>query len=141
MNIVIGFFTGVVFSIGLSVAGMVNPRKVIGYLDFFGEWDPSLMFVMFSGVTVNVALFNLILKRKNPIFAASFSMPTAKDIDKRLMVGSGLFGIGWGLGGVCPGPGLANLFTLNPKALVFCLFMVIGMFLFKWVDEKSSLMK
>lgn len=135
MHILVGLLTGVLFSIGLSVAGMVNPRKVIGYLDFFGEWDPSLMFVMAGGVLVNTILFKFILKRKNPLFADSFSLPTSKDIDKRLIIGASLFGIGWGIGGVCPGPGLANLFTLNPKAIVFCVFMILGMFIFKWTDK------
>lgn len=141
MQIFVGLITGIIFSIGLSISGMVNPKKVIGYLDFFGEWDPSLVFVMAGGVMVNLVLFNLILRRKNPLFSEGFSLPTARDIDKRLIWGSALFGIGWGMGGVCPGPGLSNLFTLNPKAIIFCVFLVLGMYLFKIVDEKTKFLK
>ena len=138
MYILVGIFTGVLFSIGLSVSGMVNPNKVLGFLDIAGNWDPALIFVMAGGVLVNTVLFKFILKRKNPLFDQSFSLPTSKDIDKRLIVGSALFGIGWGIGGICPGPGLANLFTLNPKVVVFVVFLVLGMFVFKWTDKLFS---
>lgn len=138
MHILVGLITGAIFSIGLSISGMVNPNKVIGFLDFLGEWDPSLMFVMAGGVLVNTVLFSFILKRKNPLYAESFSLPTAKDIDKRLIIGSALFGIGWGIGGVCPGPGIANLITLNPKVIIFCICIVLGMFIFKWTDKFFS---
>lgn len=138
MYILVGILSGVLFSVGLSVSGMVNPHKVLGFLDFSGEWDPALMFVMAGGVLVNTVLFKFILKRKNPLFGESFSLPTNKDIDKRLILGSALFGIGWGTGGICPGPGLANLFTLNPNAIVFCVFMILGMFIFKWTDKYFS---
>lgn len=138
MYILVGLFTGVLFSIGLSVSGMVNPNKVLGFLDIAGNWDPALIFVMAGGVLVNTVLFKFILKRKNPLFDQSFSLPTSKDIDKRLIIGSALFGIGWGIGGICPGPGLANLFTLNPKVVVFVVFLVLGMFVFKWTDKLFS---
>lgn len=138
MYILVGIFTGVLFSIGLSVSGMVNPNKVLGFLDIAGNWDPALIFVMAGGVLVNTVLFKFILKRKNPLFDQSFSLPTSKDIDKRLIIGSALFGIGWGIGGICPGPGLANLFTLNPKVVVFVVFLVLGMFVFKWTDKLFS---
>lgn len=138
MHILVGFFTGLLFSVGLSISGMVNPNKVIGFLDIMGDWDPALMFVMVGGVLVNTILFKFILKRKNPIFTDGFSLPTAKDIDIRLVMGSALFGIGWGIGGVCPGPGLANLFTLDHKPIVFCIAMIVGMFLFKWFDSITS---
>lgn len=136
MQILVGLFTGVLFSIGLTISGMVNPRKVIGFLDIFGDWDPALIFVMGGGVTINVLLFKLILKRKNPLFSKEFMMPKNIDIDKRLIIGAFLFGIGWGIGGVCPGPGLANMFTLNAKALVFVVSMIVGMFGFNLIHEK-----
>lgn len=138
MQILVGLFTGILFSIGLTISGMVNPRKVIGFLDLFGDWDPALIFVMGGGVTINVLLFKFILKRKNPIFAKEFLMPTKVDIDKRLIIGSILFGIGWGIGGVCPGPGLANIFTLNAKAIVFVLSMLGGMFGFHWINIRNT---
>ncbi len=136
MKIIISYLLGALFSVGLSVSGMVNPDKVIGYLDFFGKWDPSLVFVMGGGVTLNLFLFKLILKRKSPLLDSDFSIPTNKVIDKKLIIGSALFGIGWGLGGVCPGPGLSNLFLFNPKVVAFLIAMVVGMLIFKVVEPK-----
>jgi uncharacterized membrane protein YedE/YeeE len=110
MKLIVSFILGMLFSMGLSISGMVNPDKVLGWLDFFGAWDPSLIFVMGGAVTVNILFFKLILKRKHPLLENKFSVPTKTVVDNRLLVGSALFGIGWGLGGVCPGPGLSNLF-------------------------------
>jgi uncharacterized protein len=141
MRIVVSFLLGALFSIGLTVAGMVNPNKVIGFLDLFGSWDPALIFVMGGGVTLNLILFKFILKRKNPLLSESFTLPTATAIDKRLVLGSIIFGIGWGIGGICPGPGLANLFTLDSKVLIFVIAMLIGMYLFKIFDEKTKFLK
>ena len=131
MVLVISFILGALFSTGLAISGMVNPNKVIGFLDFFGDWDPSLAFVMAGGVLLNFVLFKFILKRSNPILTADFSVPANNIIDKRLIVGSSMFGTGWGIGGVCPGPGIANLFLFDPKAITFVVFMMIGMFIFK----------
>jgi uncharacterized membrane protein YedE/YeeE len=127
---------GLLFGIGLIVSGMVNPDKVIGFLDITGEWDPALMFVMGGAVTFNLFSFMFIKKKATPITGKEFHWPTKKDIDCRLIVGSSLFGIGWGLAGICPGPGLVNISTLNPKALVFVGSMIIGMIIFKLVDKK-----
>ena len=138
MKLVISYILGALFSVGLSVSGMVNPDKVLGYLDFFGKWDPSLVFVMAGGVILNLILFKLILKRESPLMDADFSIPANKIIDKRLIIGSALFGIGWGLGGVCPGPGLSNLFLLNPKVIAFLSAMVVGMLIFKLVEPKLN---
>lgn len=131
MTIVISFILGSLFAVGLSLSGMVNPHKVIGFLDVFGSWDPALVFVMGGGVMINLILFKFILKRKNPLLGGSFQVPTNKDIDGRLILGSILFGIGWGIGGVCPGPGISNLFLFSPSILVFLAFMFIGMFIFE----------
>ena len=136
MNILISFILGTLFSIGLSVSGMVNPDKVLGYLDFFGKWDPSLVFVMGGGVTLNIVLFHFILKRWTPLLDPDFSVPTNKTVDKKLILGSALFGIGWGIGGVCPGPGLANLFLLDSGVIAFLISMIIGMLLFKFLERK-----
>lgn len=135
-RLLINFLLGVIFSMGLSISGMVNPDNVIGYLDFFGEWDPALMFVMGGGVTLNLILFKLILKRKNPLFDEKFHMPSKTQIDNKLVIGSTLFGIGWGIGGVCPGPGLSNLFLMSPQVIAFLISMLLGMFIFK-VTSKS----
>lgn len=141
MKLIVSFIIGTLFSMGLSISGMVNPDKVLGWLDFFGAWDPSLIFVMGGAVTVNILFFKLILKRKHPLLENQFSVPTKTVVDNRLLVGSALFGIGWGLGGVCPGPGLSNLFLFNPKVIAFLVAMVFGMIAFKWVDEKTNILK
>lgn len=131
MKIMISFILGSLFAVGLSISGMVNPHKVIGFLDIFGEWDPALVFVMGGGVLVNLVMFKFILKRKNPLLGGEFQLPLNKQVDKKLVLGSMLFGIGWGIGGVCPGPGLSNLFLFSPHILVFLVFMLLGMFIFQ----------
>lgn len=136
MKLVVSFLLGALFSVGLTVSGMVNPVKVIGFLDFFGTWDPALMFVMGGGVTLNLILFKIILKRKHPVLESDFSMPTANQIDKRLIIGSALFGIGWGIGGVCPGPGLSNIFLLSPHVIAFVISLIAGMFVFNLINDK-----
>lgn len=136
MKNVVALSLGVLFSIGLSVSGMVNPNKVIGFLDIFRQWDPDLIFVMGGAAGLNFILFRFVLKRKNPILTPEFILPTSLDIDKRLIVGSALFGVGWGISGICPGPGLANLFTLKTEPLVFVIFMLLGMVVFKLVNSK-----
>ena len=135
MVIVISFILGALFSTGLAISGMINPNKVIGFLDIFGEWDPALAFVMAGGVMLNFVLFKFILKRNNPVLTSDFRVPSNKDIDKRLVIGSAMFGIGWGIGGLCPGPALANLFLFDPKAIVFVVFLLIGMFLFNKLNK------
>ncbi len=137
MKLVVSFLLGTLFSVGLAISGMVNPDKVIGYLDIFGTWDPALMFVMGGGVTLNFILFKLILKRDNPVLEGGFSIPANTQIDKRLIIGSALFGIGWGIGGVCPGPGLANLFLLSPQVIAFLISMLAGTFIFQFTMAKK----
>ncbi|MAZ47985.1 MAG: YeeE/YedE family protein [Halobacteriovoraceae bacterium] len=138
MNFLSSFFLGLLFSIGLSVSGMVNPNKVIGFLDLWGTWDPDLIFVMGGAAGLNFVTFRFVLKRKNPLLGENFHMPTANEIDLKLLVGSALFGIGWGLGGICPGPGIANLFSLKAEPIVFIIFMLLGMLSFKWFDKLSK---
>lgn len=137
MKLLISFLLGALFSAGLSISGMVNPDKVIGYLDFFGQWDPSLVFVMGGGVGLNLILFKFILKRNQPVLEGHFSIPKNKKVDARLIIGSALFGIGWGLGGVCPGPGLSNLFLLSPQVIAFLISMIAGMLIFRFTVEKK----
>ncbi|MFT6631173.1 MAG: putative membrane protein YedE/YeeE [Bacteriovoracaceae bacterium] len=131
MKLLTSLILGILFSIGLTVSGMVNPNKVIGFLDIFRNWDPALAFVMGGAVGINLIMFKFILKRKSPLLTANFSIPSSSSITWELLTGSAMFGIGWGLTGICPGPGLANLFTLNPKILTFVGFMILGMFLYK----------
>lgn len=130
MKNIIGLIGGIIFAIGLVVSGMTNPEKVIGFLDIFGEWDYSLAFVMGGAVMVNLLFFTFILKRK-PLFNEEHALPTVFHVDKALVLGSALFGIGWGLVGICPGPGIVNLVTFEPIAIIFVLSLYVGMIVHK----------
>ena len=113
------FLSGLLFALGLSVSGMTEPGKVIGFLNITRSWDPSLVFVMGGAVITYFILFRLIHKRSAPLFALQFSIPERKDIDLPLLGGAVLFGIGWGIGGFCPGPAVASIFTGKPNVLLF----------------------
>lgn len=123
------FLAGLLFSFGLIVSGMINPAKVLGFLDLLGAWDPSLGFVMAGAVLVTMIGFKTVVHRPNPVFENQFSMPTRVDIDRNLLAGAALFGVGWGLVGLCPGPALAAFAVLPAKAGVFGLSMLVGMYL------------
>ncbi len=119
--------SGIIFGIGLALAGMLNPAKVAGFLDIFGLWDPSLMLVMAGGIAVNSAGYFLFLRSGKPLFASSFSLPEARQIDKKLIIGSVLFGVGWGLAGLCPGPVAASI-GLDPLSILpFLAVMLAGL--------------
>ena len=124
-----GLLTGALFSAGLVLAGMTRPGKVVAFLDFFGDWDPSLMFVMVGGIAVYAVAHRLVLTRSSPVWNEVFSMPTNRTIDWKLIVGAILFGVGWGLGGFCPGPAITSLGTGGLPVLVFVGAMVGGMLL------------
>lgn len=121
------YFAGLLFGVGLVVAGMTQPAKVIGFLDFFGDWDASLMFVMAGAIAVHFVLFRLITRRRSPLFDARFHIPTRSDLDPRLITGAAIFGTGWGLGGFCPGPVLASLATGALAPAAFLVAMTAGM--------------
>src|SRR6201999_592944 len=121
------FGCGLVFGLGLLISGMTEPEKVLGFLDFFGAWDATLAFVMAGAVSVAGAGWALARRRSAPLFAAKFSWPSRSDIDAPLVAGSVLFGIGWGLSGICPGPALVNLAGLAAPMIVFVAAMVLGM--------------
>jgi uncharacterized membrane protein YedE/YeeE len=121
------FVCGLIFGFGLLVSGMTQPVKVLGFLNIFGRWDPTLAFVMAAALVVSGIGYALLRQRKRPVLAAQYLWPTRTDIDRRLVVGSVLFGIGWGLVGLCPGPALVNLAGLMPSVMVFVLAMAAGM--------------
>lgn len=125
------FFSGLLFALGLGVSGMTQPQKVIAFLDVTGDWDPSLLLVMASATLVYFLSYRWITKRSAPLLAEKFSLPAAKHMDARLLAGSAMFGIGWGLSGYCPGPALVALASLGPATLVFTGSMLAGMMLFK----------
>jgi uncharacterized membrane protein YedE/YeeE len=128
---------GLIFGVGLLVSGMMQPAKVLGFLDLFGAWDPSLAVVMASALAVSVPGFALAKRRARPIFAPQSLWPTRIGIDRPLVIGAALFGIGWGLVGLCPGPALENLATLSPPVIVFVAAMAAGMVL-RDVWQKQS---
>ena len=138
MATLIQFFTGLLFGIGLIVAGMTDPAKIKGFLDIAGAWDPSLALVMGGAVAVGLAGFRLARGRKQSLLGAPMRLPTSTDIDHRLVLGSLAFGAGWGLGGFCPGPALASLATGSPKVIVFTLAMVAGMALFAFLERPRA---
>lgn len=129
------FAVGFLFAIGLGVSGMTQPKKVIGFLDLFGEWDPSLIFVMLGAILVHLVLYRIIRKRNAPLFSESWHIPTKKEITRRLIVGSLIFGLGWGIAGYCPGPALVSLATFTLRPALFVLFMLIGMKTFQKTIE------
>lgn len=118
--------SGALFALGLGVAGMTKPSKVIGFLDLAGPWDASLALVMVGAIAVHFALLRVITKRPAPLFDERFHMPTRRDIDARLVVGAALFGVGWALAGFCPGPALVTAASGALPALVFVACMAIG---------------
>lgn len=118
---------GLIFGLGLILSGMGSPAKVQNFLDFFGQWDPSLGFVMGGAIAVGLVAFTLAKQRKTALLGAPMQLPTSTAIDSKLLTGSALFGIGWGLAGFCPGPALMNLSTLNPEVWLFVAAMLAGM--------------
>lgn len=129
MLIVASLACGLLFGTGLLVSGMVRPEKVLGFLDVFGAWDPSLAVVMVAALAVSVPGFMLARRRARPVLAPRSFWPTATALDRPLVVGAALFGIGWGLVGLCPGPALENLATLSMPVIVFVVAMAAGMIL------------
>lgn len=135
------FLVGLLFGVGLILSGMTDPGKVIGFLDLFGNWDPSLAFVMGGAIFVGIFAFMLAKKRTTTFLGGALRLPTSTEIDKRLVVGGLVFGAGWGLAGFCPGPAVVSLGAGQPKAAVFVLAMLAGMALFElgeWCIRKLA---
>ncbi|RME16813.1 MAG: YeeE/YedE family protein [Bdellovibrio sp.] len=119
---------GILFALGLGISGMTEPKNVIAFLDFLGAWKGDLMFVMGGAIATYMALYKLITQRvKRPLLEKEFSIPSNKKIDRRLIIGASLFGVGWGITGLCPGTGLVGLVTGNKMAVIFVLSMLLGM--------------
>ena len=138
MNLLFAWLAGLVFGLGLLIAGMANPAKVLGFLDLAGHWDPSLAFVMAGAIAVAAVGFKFARTRTRSLLGLPMNLPTARHIDRRLVVGSLLFGIGWGLAGVCPGPALVLLGSGIGKGAVFVIAMLVGMGLFEWLERKKQ---
>jgi uncharacterized membrane protein YedE/YeeE len=142
MRILVQFLIGLLFGIGLVIAGMSNPAKVLNFLDIAaiakGTWDPSLAFVMGGGVIVAFIGYRLVWKRSAPLFDTQFHIPKVKDIDAPIIVGPALFGVGWGLGGFCPGPAFTALGAGHPSAVMFVIAMIVGMIAARLLALKSN---
>ena len=133
------FGCGLIFGFGLLISGMMQPAKVLAFLDVFGAWDPSLLVVMAAALAVGSAGYALARRRVQPLFDTRSFWPTATQIDRPLVVGAVLFGAGWGLVGLCPGPALENLATLSPQVIVFVIAMALGMLAQNfWNRRKAS---
>jgi len=135
MIILISLLSGIIFGLGLTISGMVNPQKVLGFLNIFDAWDPSLIFVMVGAIIIFAPLHFIFKKKSRPILAKNFISIENKNIDKKLLIGSGLFGTGWGLAGLCPGPAIASISFLNPSSLIFVLFMFVGFFIANKIEK------
>jgi uncharacterized protein len=136
MLILASLLAGLVFGLGLIVSGMVDPAKILGFLDLAGRWDPSLAFVMVGAVGVGLVAFTVARRRTMSLLGAQMKLPSAHEIDQRLVIGSLTFGVGWGIVGFCPGPALVALGMGQFKALVFVIFMLAGMGLFEWLEGR-----
>lgn len=132
------FLIGLIFGFGLILAGMTDPGKVIGFLDLFGRWDPSLALVMGGAIAVGLVAFRLAQQRTTNFLGGAMRMPTSNDINGRLVVGSLIFGAGWGLAGFCPGPALVSLGAGQDKAVVFVLAMMAGMAAFEGLERRKA---
>jgi len=138
MYAIITFLTGLLFGLGLAISEMTNPAVVIGFLDIFGEWNPSLIFVMGGAVSIGMIGYVIRNRRSKPWLADKWYVPTRRDIDKSLVLGAGLFGIGWGLSGYCPGPGLTAL-TNNPmEGVYFVGALITGSALFQFQNHRNN---
>ena len=136
MLIVFAALSGLIFGIGLLVAGMADPAKVLGFLDLAGMWNPSLAFVMIGAIAMAILPFRIASVRKQSYLGATIQLPGARQIDLRLLGGSWLFGMGWGIAGICPGPALVLLGTGATKAIAFVAAMLAGMAIFDLIESK-----
>jgi uncharacterized protein len=138
MRIIASLICGLIFGAGLLISGMVQPTKVLGFLDIFGAWDPSLAVVMAAALAVSIPGFMLADRSERPWFAGQYFRPGKSGIDRPLVAGASMFGIGWGLVGLCPGPALESLATLSPGVVVFVVAMAVGMVLHDvWQDWRA----
>jgi uncharacterized membrane protein YedE/YeeE len=135
MLVIAALFCGLIFGWGLLISGMAQPEKVLAFLDILGAWDPTLAVVMISALVVSIPGFALTKRRGRPILATQSHWPAEAGIDRPLVIGSALFGIGWGLVGLCPGPALENLATLSPRVIAFVVAMAAGMALHDLWDD------
>jgi uncharacterized protein len=132
---VFSFLAGLIFGTGLCLSGMIQQSKVLGFLDLAGRWDPSLAFVMAGAIAVGIVAFSIAGRRKATLLGNAFDVPARRDIDRRLVTGSLIFGVGWGLSGICPGPAIALLAFGSPQAITFAVAVLAGMLIFELAGQ------
>lgn len=138
MRLVLSYLSGLIFGVGIAMSGMMNPAKVLNFFDVAGTWDPSLMFVMGGAVVVTFIGYRLVFARQTPLMAGHFALPTNRAIDARLLGGSAVFGIGWGIAGFCPGGALPAIGTLRGDVLTFVAALLAGIFAAKWLMARAA---
>lgn len=138
MRILLIFAIGIIFGLGITISGMINPAKVLNFFDIAGTWDPSLVFVMFSAMFTAMAGYKLVFLRNRPLFDIEFRLPKAQAIDRQLIGGSVLFGIGWGIAGFCPGGAIPALGTGRSEVIVFCAALVIGIIVARTLQNLTT---
>ena len=138
MKKLISLIAGIIFGIGLVISEIINPTKVLGFLDLFGNWDPSLAFVIIGALIVSSPLFHLIKNKDKPLLAEKFNYSKNKQINNKLITGSVLFRAGWGLGGLCPCPAISSLALLNINSIIFVFAMFIGFYLVKFFNLSKT---
>ncbi len=131
--------SGLLFGTGLTISGMVNPMKILNFLDISGPWDATLIFVMGAGLAVTLLGYQIIFKRTTPLFATSFRLPTSQDIDAKLLGGAALFGLGWGLTGFCPGPAIASVVFGKTESITFVIAMAAGMIVTRQIQNRMRI--
>ena len=133
MKNILALISGSIFGLGLTISSMTNPDKVLGFLDLFNNWDPSLAFVMGGAIIITAPMLFVLTKNKNLILTKEIHLPTNKEIDKKLIIGSLIFGAGWGLVGLCPGPAISSLALIEVPSIIFVIFMFIGFYCSKFI--------
>lgn len=135
---IVALLSGLLFGFGLALSEMVNPNRILGFLDLFGDWDPTLLFVMGGAVPVSAISYLLIRGRKKPLFAESFMISARREIDRKLIIGSAIFGVGWGIAGYCPGPVITMLSLQLREPLIFIVAMLAGSLAYRQVSRPKS---
>lgn len=138
MKLIVLYLIGVIFGVGISISGMANPAKVLNFFDVFGTWDPSLIFVMGGALVTTFIGYKIVFGRTAPLFELSFNLPTSRTIDAKLVGGSAVFGIGWGIAGFCPGGALPALGTGRWEVFAFIAALIAGIFLARFIQSSAS---
>lgn len=136
MKMFVSLIVGFIFSLALGLGGMTQVQNVRGFLDIFGSWNPALLGVMAGAITVHAVSYYFIRMRNTPLLDVKFHLPTRKDIDKKLIIGAALFGLGWGWAGICPGPGIVAATSGDMNIILFLISLIVGMLVFKLVEKK-----